>query len=224
MRGEQTRQALRDAALALARREGVRAVTARAVAAEAGVNQALVFYHFESVEGLMQSAYDHGTRAMVAEHVADLARVRSLTDLHAVGVRLAERSRADGSAALLAQVVAAAHTEPEQARLLTASLRAWQAAIADAVRRVLDEAGLADVVDVEATTSAIAAAAIGMITLDAVPPPGPREGEPDTGQVMAGPPLGETLAAAGSLARLADRVLRLVPRAVARRVLTSLHR
>lgn len=203
MSAEQTRAALRDAAVRLVGREGLRAATARGIATEAGVNQALVFYHFDGVDGLLREAFDHGTRAMIATHAAALEQATSLADLHAVGVEMAEASRADGSAALLAQVVAAAHTDPEQARLLGHSLRLWRDAVGDAVRRLLAERGIDRDVDVEATTSALAAAVIGMITLDTLDPP----------------PLGRTLPSVGRLAQLTDRVLRLVPAPLLRRVL-----
>ncbi len=49
---EQRREGLLRAAFAVAAREGLAGVTARAVAAEAGVSSGLVFFHFHSVDGL----------------------------------------------------------------------------------------------------------------------------------------------------------------------------
>lgn len=203
MSSEETRAALRAAAVRLVGREGLRAATARAVATEAGVNQALVFYHFDGLDGLLREAFDHGTREMIDRYVGRLASATSFAELHAVGVRMTEESRTDGSAALLAQVVAAAHTDAEQARLLAHSLGLWHEAVADAVRRLLADRHLDRDVDVAATTAALAAATIGMITLDTLDPP----------------PLGSTLPSVGRLATLTDRVLRFVPAPLVRRVL-----
>ncbi len=203
MSAETTRAALRAATVRLVGREGLRAATARAIATEAGVNQALVFYHFDGVEGLLREAFDEGTRAMIDTYAAALGAATSIADLHAIGVAMSQAAREDGSAALLAQVIAAAHTDPEQARLLGHSLRLWHEAVADAVRRLLAERGVVRDVDIDATTAAIAAAAIGMITLDTLDPA----------------PLGQTLPSVGRLAQLSDRVLRLVPAPILRRVL-----
>ncbi len=203
MSAEETRAALRQAAVRLVGREGLRAATARGIATEAQVNQALIFYHFDGVDGLLREGFDEGTRAMIDTYSAQLAGATSIADLHAVGIAMSQAARVDGSAALLAQVIAAAHTDPEQARLLDRSLNLWNAAVTDAVRRLLTERGVVREVDVEATTAAIAAATIGMIILDTLDPA----------------PLGQTLPSLGRLAQLSDRILRLVPAPILRRVL-----
>jgi AcrR family transcriptional regulator len=203
MSSVETRSALMAAAVRLSSSSGPRALTARGIATEAGVNQALVFYHFDGVEGLLRDAYEEATDRMVGEFATELEGASSFEELYAVGVRLSERGRTDGSASLLAQVIAAAHTDPAMAEALAAPLRRWHAAVADAVRRILAERGMDQGVDVEATSGALAAATIGMITLDAAP----------------GAPLGQTLDAVRGLPGLVDRALRLVPAALARRIL-----
>jgi AcrR family transcriptional regulator len=50
---EQRREGLLRAAFAVAAREGLAGVTARAVAAEAGVSSGLVFFHFHTVDALL---------------------------------------------------------------------------------------------------------------------------------------------------------------------------
>ena len=53
-----TRALLVEAALATLKEAGYSGTTARAIAARAGVNQALVFYHFGGVDGLLLEALD----------------------------------------------------------------------------------------------------------------------------------------------------------------------
>ncbi|MCU1692972.1 MAG: hypothetical protein JWM64_2063 [Frankiales bacterium] len=53
-----SRDELLFAAYAVAVRDGLEAVTARSVAAEAGTSHGLVFFHFESVSGLLLSLLD----------------------------------------------------------------------------------------------------------------------------------------------------------------------
>lgn len=55
-KGERRRRLLLDATMRLAGREGLAAVSQRAVAAEAGVAPSAVTYHFPTVEGLLLAA------------------------------------------------------------------------------------------------------------------------------------------------------------------------
>lgn len=191
-----------DAAVRLTSTAGTRALTARGIAGEAGVNQALVYYHFQGVDGLLREAYERATLAMIADFAADLEGVASFEELYAVGARLAERAANDGSAALLSHLVAAAHHDEQMASMLGTSMDHWKAAVAGAVRRILEGRGVAGAVDVDGLTNSLTASTVGMVTLGAVP----------------GQPLGDPLKAVGALPPLLDRVLRLVPAPLARRI------
>ena len=50
---EATRARIVDAALQALRDEGIAGISARGIARHGGFNQALIFYHFGSVEGLL---------------------------------------------------------------------------------------------------------------------------------------------------------------------------
>jgi AcrR family transcriptional regulator len=56
-----TKQRLIDGALQAIRTHGIAGVSARTVAARAGVNQALVFYHFGTLDNLLAAAYHTAT-------------------------------------------------------------------------------------------------------------------------------------------------------------------
>jgi AcrR family transcriptional regulator len=79
------RAALLDAAVAVIRRDGARALTLDAVAAEAGVSKGGVLYHFASkralIDGLLERWLDDFDARLGAEHVAlDYVRASDLTD------------------------------------------------------------------------------------------------------------------------------------------------
>jgi DNA-binding transcriptional regulator YbjK len=67
-KGEQTRQAILEAALRLIVRNGHNAVTHRAVAAEADVNLSLTTYYFKDLKELIAESFDH-YRARVEREV-----------------------------------------------------------------------------------------------------------------------------------------------------------
>lgn len=55
-----------EAALRVAMRDGLAAVTARSVAKEAGLSQGLVFFHFASADGLLEALVANVTEATLA--------------------------------------------------------------------------------------------------------------------------------------------------------------
>jgi AcrR family transcriptional regulator len=59
------RQALLDATIRVARREGIDAVTFRSVAEEAGVTNGLIVHHFGTRDALMREALRHAARASI---------------------------------------------------------------------------------------------------------------------------------------------------------------
>lgn len=202
MSSEDTKVALMDAAVRLTATTGTRGLTARGIAAEAGVNQALVFYHFQGVDGLLHAAYRRATLAMIADYTDELESVTTFEELYGVGARLAARSADDGTAALLSHVIAAAHSDERMATMLGESMGHWRAAISGSVSKILAARGLGAAMDSDALTDSLAASTVGMVTMGAVP----------------GQPLGDPIQAVGGLPPLLDRTLRLVPPALARRI------
>jgi DNA-binding transcriptional regulator YbjK len=128
-RGEQRRGELLDAAVRLIGRQGIDAVTHRAVSAEAGVPAASTSYYFRSKDELIDEALRRVTEAEIArlrERRAALGDV--LDDLDVVVEALAawieEQFTPQGRVALLAQY----HLQIESARRPEARsiLEAWK--------------------------------------------------------------------------------------------------
>lgn len=71
-RGDQTRDALISSALPIFARDGFHAVSTRDIAEAAGINQALIGYHFRSKEGLYLAVFEHIT-AQIRSRIGPLA-------------------------------------------------------------------------------------------------------------------------------------------------------
>lgn len=63
-KGEKTRRKILTATIAVIAREGIRGVTHRAVAAEAGVQLSLTTYYFKDIEALIKEAFEQFSRRM----------------------------------------------------------------------------------------------------------------------------------------------------------------
>ena len=72
-RGDQTRESLIDAAVEVFGRDGFRAASTRSIADLAGVNQALIGYHFGGKPGLYIAVFDRITRR-VAQYLGPVAQ------------------------------------------------------------------------------------------------------------------------------------------------------
>lgn len=71
-RGDETREALLHAAMAIFGRDGFHAASTRAIARDAGVNQALIGYHFGGKDGLYLAVFEEIARRM-EQHVGPIA-------------------------------------------------------------------------------------------------------------------------------------------------------
>ena len=173
-----TRDRLLQGAIDALRTQGIAGVSARTIAAAAGVNQALVFYHFGSVDELLAAAAIWSTEQQVAAYRERLERVRSLRELQKVGRELHARGgpaeRAAGNVMVLGQMLAGAQTNPAFATATRDALALWTVEIERVLTRVLADSPLGEVADVPGLARAVAASFIGMELLAAVDPEGDK--------------------------------------------------
>ena len=110
-----TKAKLVDATVRVLAAEGLTGTSARSIAAAAGVNQALIFYHFGSLDQLIAVACQLATETRVALYRERFAAVTTLGELLTVGRQLHETERAAGHVTVLAQLLAGAQTDPKLA-------------------------------------------------------------------------------------------------------------
>lgn len=167
-----TRQRLIDGAIETIRTQGFSGTSARSIAATAGVNQALVFYHFGSVHDLLRAACLAATRAKVAPFAERLDQVTDLRQLLTLGRELHAGERAEGNVAVLAQLLAAAQADPQLAEATATALQLWITPVERALSRLLAGSPVADVLDVPGLARAVSAGFVGLELYEGVDPAG----------------------------------------------------
>lgn len=167
-----TRTKLMDAALETLRTQGIAGASARAIATTAGVNQALVFYHFGSVDELLAAACLYGSQQRVAYYRERFATVTTLRELLDLGRALHVEERAEGNVTALAQLLAGSQADPKLAPATAAGLNLWVEELETVLTRVLTASPLAEFVDVPGLARATAAAFIGLELYEGVDSPG----------------------------------------------------
>jgi AcrR family transcriptional regulator len=167
-----TREKLLDATMRVLVEQGIAKASARTVATAAGVNQALVFYHFGTVDELLAAACEHGARRRVEENRAALDEVTTLPQLVALARRIHASERDAGNVALLGQLLAGAPSHPTLAEATAAGLRLWVAEVERVLHRVLAPTVLGDVVDLPGLARAISSSFVGLELYEGVDPEG----------------------------------------------------
>lgn len=158
----ETRTKLLEGALRTLTEQGIAKASARNIAAAAGVNQALVFYHFGSVDDLLAAACRHGTEQRVSRYRERLSGIGSLAELLAFGREMHEEEREAGHVAVLGQLLAGAQTQPRLAAATAAGLALWIEEIEKVLTRVLSASPLGEFVDAVGLARAVAASFVGM--------------------------------------------------------------
>jgi AcrR family transcriptional regulator len=164
----QTKAKLIDGAISTLRSHGIAGVSARTIANAAEVNQALVFYHFGSVNNLISAACRENTTARVGLYLPQLAEVKSLSELMAVGRVIHESEKDAGNVKVLAQVLAGAQQDAALAEAAREALQILIEALQEVLDRVLANSVLAGFVDTTAMTEALAASFIGLELYDGI--------------------------------------------------------
>ena len=167
-----TKRRLIDGALQAIRVQGIAGVSARTVAAAAGVNQALVFYHFGTVDDLLTAACAAATAERVGQYRDRFVAVGTLRELLDLGRELHAEETRQGNVTVLAQLLAGAQTDERLAAPVRSALHLWSDEIETVLHRLLDGSPLADVADPAGLAHAVAAAFIGLELYDGVDPAG----------------------------------------------------
>jgi AcrR family transcriptional regulator len=157
-----TKQRLLDGAMTALREHGIAGVSARTIAAAAGLNQALVFYHFGSVDDLLSAACQANTAERVEHYAERFARVGSLRELLEVGRSLHAQELRLGNVSVLAQLLAGAQNDAKLAAPIAASLQLWIDQIESVLQRLLAGSPFAEVADIPGLARAVSAAFVGL--------------------------------------------------------------
>ncbi|GAA0330078.1 TetR/AcrR family transcriptional regulator [Streptomyces blastmyceticus] len=140
---EDTKERLIDAAGTVLRTQGYGRSSARTIAKEAGVNSALVFYHFGGVDPLLFAALDRSSAERMAVLSDAVTGCRTLEDLVEAGTRVYRHDIDAGHLTLFSELVAAAVAKPELRDEIKVRAEPWIAFVEETLERVIGGTPLA---------------------------------------------------------------------------------
>lgn len=165
-----TRGKLLEATIATLSEVGIAGTSARAIGGRAGVNPALIYYHFEDLGGLLAEASRLVTQQRAETYRERLVAVASLTELAAAARSLHAEEHANGNLAMLGQLLAGTRTHPGLAPVLDQNFGLLADAVAETLERLLTGTALEGLLDPQALARTVSAGFIGIELLDSVAP------------------------------------------------------
>src|SRR5579862_3851239 len=157
-----TRAALIEAAIAVLGESGFAGASARRIAQRADCNQALVFYHFGSVNDLLVAALEDVSARRMAAYRGLLDRTGSLTELIAAARTVFEADLDAGHVRVLTEMISGAQSVPGLGERVAACLAPWRDFAAAAVRDVLAGSPVAALLPAEEAAHAVVAGLLGL--------------------------------------------------------------
>ncbi len=192
--GEATKRRILDATIEALRTEGIGGASARTIARIGDFNQALIFYHFGSVDDAVMAAVGSINADHRERYQAELAGIDELRQLVEVASELHRRDREVGAIATFVQAAAGAQGNAEMGANLYAMLDKWRLIVAERIEVLAtDRLGAAHGLPTEQLSFAITSLFVG-IEIQA-------ELDPERA------PVDELLASAGRLAAKVDALL-----------------
>ena len=160
--GSETRDRILEAARQCLQTEGIAGVSARAIGRHGDFNQALIFYHFGSVDGLLQATAREDAERRAELYASSLASVGSLAELVAVGRQIHEVETTQGSSAVLAQLLAGSVSSPTLRAAILDGMAPWTDLVEQSLRTVVEGTALATVIPLEDLAFAVSSLFLGM--------------------------------------------------------------
>jgi len=157
-----TRQALIEAAVEVLKSRGFNGASARAIATEAGVNQALVFYHFGTVAALLLAALDEVSARRLRRYTTELAEVTDPASLIALATKVFREDIDSGDIAVLAEMIAGSSSAPELGAEVAKRIAPWKDFASLAIESGFSTSGLVSLLPIGAVSHAAVALYLGL--------------------------------------------------------------
>jgi len=158
----EVKAALVAAAIDALREVGFAGASAREIASRAGYSQALVFYHFGSVNDLLLAALDEVSARRMAAYRSLLDRTGSVTALGESARSIFIEDLDAGYVRVLIEMITGAHAVPGLGDQVAERLRPWRDLAEDAVRHALGRSAAARLLPPDEAGHALVAGFLGL--------------------------------------------------------------
>ena len=157
-----TKDRIVEATLDTLRHEGFAGASARTIAKRGGFNQALIFYHFGTINDLLLAALDRTSEIRMAKYADAVAGVSSVEDAIRVATELYREDLASGHITVLSELIAGSLDRPDLGPQIVERIEPWIDLAEGAVRNALAPLGILELVPPRTIAYSIVALYLGV--------------------------------------------------------------
>ncbi len=157
-----TRDRIVEAAIRTLKERGFAGASARAIAQTGGFNQALVFYHFGTVNNLLLAALDATSSRRMERYRAVTESITTLPELMEKAVVVYREDLESGHTKVLAELIAGASSEPSLGPQIVARIEPWVTFTKDTIGRVIKDSPIEPFIPKEEVAFAVVALYLGI--------------------------------------------------------------
>jgi AcrR family transcriptional regulator len=162
MTGQETKDRIVEATLSVLKANGYAGASARAIAAEGGFNQALIFYHFGAVRNVLLAALDRTSADRMTAYREAAAEAVDIPALVAVAGTIYREDLGSGHITVLAELIAGASADPGLGPEIVERITPWIEFAREQFERVTDGSPLGQLVPADDAAYAIVAQLLGL--------------------------------------------------------------
>ncbi|CAN5820372.1 TetR family transcriptional regulator [soil metagenome] len=120
-----TKQRIVDAAFSTLKEEGFAGTSARAIARRGGFNQALIFYHFGTLNDLLLATLDKTSADRMSRYRDSIGKAKSVDDKIQTATRLYREDLVSGHITVISEMVAGSLARPDLGPEVVARMEPW---------------------------------------------------------------------------------------------------
>ncbi len=160
--GEATRERIVEAALKTLQEKGFAGATSRAIARAGDFNQALIYYHFGSVDDLLLAALDKTSAERLERYRQEVDKAETAPQLAEVAARVYREDRDRGHMTVVSQMIAGSVARPELAPEMLARMEPWIELCEKALAKAFSDLPVAQVVPLQELAYALTTFYLGL--------------------------------------------------------------
>jgi AcrR family transcriptional regulator len=120
-----TKERIIDAAFTTLKEEGFAGTSARAIARRGGFNQALIFYHFGTLNDLLLATLDKTSADRMSRYRDSMGKATSVDDKIQTATRLYREDLVSGHITVISEMVAGSLSRPDLGPEVVARMEPW---------------------------------------------------------------------------------------------------
>lgn len=157
-----TKDRIIEAALETLKADGFAGTSARAIARRGDFNQALIFYHFGTLNDLLLAALDRTSEQRMAKYADAVKSIESVADAVRVATDLYREDLGSGHVTVVSELIAGSLDRPDLAPEIVKRMDPWIELTEHAVERAMSSMGIGNLVPPKTVAYAIIALYLGV--------------------------------------------------------------